>query len=291
MRKAIILTYAPVDEEEKELLRDTDVFKIACNTYCADLKPHVRLTADNIVDKCLECDTCPVVSVNYDTEKERVINACYLPHRFSSLIYCLDYLYLNGYTDVLLVANNLVTNNKPVSQSFQENNVKGVDSYKGSLYIYKYSKEGVFNVPTVKVKEFLEMKENLMPLTEEDKLLGRTEPREKTLLERTVLTDACRYEVETKGKNNKSVVNGDLINTILPVEEKKRLLNGEIEIVYNNLIIHRITKLVPSQEVKQEAREEAEMSYPEMLKYCKEHNIKPASNKKADVIEAIKRYK
>lgn len=94
-----------------------------------------------------------------------------------------------------------------------------------------------------------------------------------------------------KGKNNKSVVNGDLINTILPVEEKKRLLNGEIEIVYNDLIIHRITKLVPSQEVKQEAREEAEMSYPEMLKYCKEHNIKPASNKKADVIEAIKRYK
>ena len=85
-KKAVILTYAKITDEEKELLKNTDVFKIACNNYCAELKPNIRLTADNIVQKCLDCDTCPVISLNYgwNTDK-RVINAGYLPKRHSSL--------------------------------------------------------------------------------------------------------------------------------------------------------------------------------------------------------------
>lgn len=243
MVRAIILTYAPITDEEKELLRNTDVFKIACNTYCAELKPNVRLTADNIVDKCLECDTCPVVSVNYDLEKERVINACYLPHRYSSILYCLDYLYLKGYDTVLLVANNNVGNQNNKTEEFKQNNIKGVDNFRGLMHIFKYSQEGRFNVETVTIKEFLTMNEEFMPLTEEDKLLGRTQPRPKTLLEKTIFTDACRYEVETEGRNNKSVVNGDLINNILPTNIKDKLRNGELEINYNGLVVRRITEL------------------------------------------------
>ena len=104
--KAIILTYAPITKKEAELLKNTDVFKIATNFSASELKPNVRLTADDIVQKCLDCDNCEVVSLNYDLEKPRVINGCYLPKRHSSLLSCVDYLYLKGFTSVLLVASN-----------------------------------------------------------------------------------------------------------------------------------------------------------------------------------------
>jgi hypothetical protein len=74
MKKAIVLTYANLKKSDAELIQKTDVFKIACNTYCAELKPDIRLCADDIVDKCLSCDNIPVVSLNHDLTKERVIN-------------------------------------------------------------------------------------------------------------------------------------------------------------------------------------------------------------------------
>ena len=53
MKKAIVLTYAPVTKSEAELLKNTDIFKIATNFSAAELNPNIRLTADDIVDKCL----------------------------------------------------------------------------------------------------------------------------------------------------------------------------------------------------------------------------------------------
>ena len=254
MSKAIVLTYAKLTKEEAKLLKETDVYKIACNNYCAELKPNVRLCADNIVDKCLECDTCPVISCNYDLEKEGVINGCTLPNRHSSLLYCLDYLYLKGYTEVLLVATN------PEGTATHKINYKGVNEMKDCLYLYKFSKEGCFDIPHKTIKEFLEMN-----LTDEERLLGMTEPRPKTLIERTAFTDACQYEVHTEGYNNKSIENGNLIGSLLPFEQKQKLLNGESEINYNGLIIKRLTQVKPievKEEVKEEIKEEIEEPKP-----------------------------
>ena len=39
MRKAIVLTYAEVTKEEKKLLQNTDVFKIATNFQRQNLNP------------------------------------------------------------------------------------------------------------------------------------------------------------------------------------------------------------------------------------------------------------
>lgn len=236
MKKAIVLTYAPVNKTDAKLLKETNIFKIATNFSAVDLNPDVRLTADDIVDKCLECDSCPVVSLNYDLDKDRVINGHRLPKRHTSLISCIDYLLFKGYTHILLVASN------PESATHNLNN-EGISQLKDYLYLYKYTKEGCLDIPHKTIKEFLMM-------TDEEKILGMKE-KPKAKIDPLTFSDACMYEVSTVGKNNKSVENGALINIILPVEQKQKLLNGEFEITYNGMVIKRLTGSVtePKEEV------------------------------------------
>lgn len=242
--KAIVLTYAPITKKEQNLLKNTDIFKIACNDYCAELKPNIRLCADNIVDKCLECDICDVVSINYDFGKKRVINGSYLPTRHTTLISCIDYLYLKGYTSILLVATN------PVSATYKLN-IEGINTVKDCLYLYKYTKDGNLDIPTKSIKEFIMM-------TEEDKLLGNTEEPEKVMLKKLIFTTAYNYEVSSVGKNNKSIESGALIDNILPYEKKEELLQGKEEIEYNGLLIRRLTGIKSKEEPKKEVEEAKE---------------------------------
>ena len=243
--KAIILTYAPITNQEQELLKNTDIYKIACNDYCAQLKPNIRLCADNIVKKCLDCDICPVVSLNYDLEQKRVINGCYLPKRHTTLVSCVDYLYLQGFTSILLVASN------PVSATYKLN-IEGINSVKDCLHLYKYSKEGNLDIPYKSIKDFIMM-------TDEEKLLGVVETAEKKLLKTTIFTDACLWEVQSEGKNNKSTESGRLIENILPHTEKAKLLEGQEEIKYNGLIIRRLTAIKPKAEKKEETETKEEV--------------------------------
>ena len=242
--KAIILTYAPVNKEEAKLLKNTDIFKIATNFSAAELKPNIRLCADNIVDKCLDCDTCPVVSLNYDLEKERVINGCHLPKRNTTLVSCVDYLYLKGYTSILIVATN------PVSATYKLN-IEGIDSIKDCLYLYKYKEECNLDIPYKSIGDFIMQ-------TEEDKLLGLKEEPEKQMLKKIIFTDAFLFEVSTEGYNNKSIESGALIDNILPAEEKQKLLEGIEEIHYNGTIVKRITGIKPKEEPKKAEVEEKE---------------------------------
>ena len=243
--RAIILTYAPVNNEEKKLLRNTKVFKMACNSYCAELKPNLRLCADNIVQKCLDCDSCDVVSLNYDLERERVINGCYLPKRHSSLLSCIDYLYLKGFTDILLVASN------PDSATSKINYI-GVNDIKDCLNLYKYTKDGNLDIPYMTIKEFL-------MLTDEEKLLGIEQTPERKLFKKTIFTDSVLYTVQTEGKDNQSEVGGEIINNILSFEAKQKLLEGAEEVKDNGMIIKRITQITPKKEVKKaEVKEEKE---------------------------------
>ena len=255
MKKAIVLTYAPVTKAEAKLLKETDIFKIATNFSAVELKPNIRLTADDIVDKCLECDTCDVLSLNYDLDKERVINAHYLPKRHTSLISCVDYLMLQGYTHILLIATN------PDSATCKIN-YKGINQLKNYLYLYKYTKDGNFDIPHKTVKEFI-MDEFI---TEEDKILGIAKPG-KILLDMTALTDSCLYEICTEGKNNKSVENGELINILLPLTEKQKFVRGETELKYNGMIIKRLTAVIPpANEVKEKPKEEIIEQKPKVVK-------------------------
>jgi hypothetical protein len=89
-------------------------------------------------------------------------------------------------------------------------------------------------------------------LTDEDKLLGITEKSPKKMLEKTIFTNACRYEVHTEGRDNISIESGHLIDSLLPLNEKQRLLNGENEITYNGLVIKKLTDLEPKKAEKKE---------------------------------------
>ena len=239
--KAIVLTHAPITKKEQELLKNTDIFKIACNNYCAELNPNLRLCADDIVDKCLICDNCPVISLNYDFNKTGVINGSYLPNRHTTLVSCVDYLYLKGFTSILLVASN------PDSATYKLN-IEGINSIKDCLYLYKYSENCNLDIPYKSIKDFIMM-------TEEDKLLGNNENSEKVLLKKLIFTSAYKYEVHTKDRDNKSVESGEIINNILPVNKKEELLQGAEEIEYNGLVIKRLTGIKAKEEPKKEVEE------------------------------------
>lgn len=240
--KAIVLTYAPVSKADAKLLKNTDVFKIATNFSAVDLKPNIRLTADNIVDKCLACDNIPVVSLNYDFEKPRVINACTYPKRNSSLLSCIDHLYINGYRTILLVASN------PENTATFKINYDGIRNIKDYVNLYKYTKDGNFDIPHKTIKEFL-------MLTDEEKLLGITENSPKKLYQKEIFTDAYRYEVYTEGLDNKSIESGELIENILPLDAKQKLQNGETEIEINGLHIKLLTSLKKVEAPKQQEEE------------------------------------
>ena len=250
--RAIVLTYAPVSKEEKELLRKTDLYKIATNFSAAELKPDIRLCADDIVDKCLECDTCPVVSCNYDLAKERVLNGCGLPKRHSTLLSCVDFLLSKGYNEILLVASN------PVSATCKIN-YEGIEMLKDYAFLYKYTEDGNLNIPYKSIKDFI-------MLTDEERLLGITEKSPKKMMEAMIFTNASQFEVWTKGKDNKSIETGEIVKNILPADYREKILRGETELEYNNLCFKMLTTFKVQPEKAKEMEEEAKEEVKEEVK-------------------------
>lgn len=276
--KAIVLTYAPVTKEEEKLLRETNVFKVACNWHSENLNPTVRLTLDNAetIKKCLDAGKQDILSLQFDYDDERVKRIYNLPKRLSSLISCCDYLISRGFNQILLVATNTVTNQKAISTGFQKINIDGINSVKDYAHIYKYSSEAVFDLNTRTIEEFLTM-------TDENLILGTTEEKaENPLLKGLVFTDAYLFKVKTKGYDNASTVDGETLNDLLPVDLKKEILSGKVTVEYNGLEITRITGVEP--EKKEEVKQ---MTYAEMKDYVKKNNIEVKSYKKEDLIEAI----
>lgn len=141
----------------------------------------------------------------------------------------------------MLVATN------PDSATYKLN-IEGINTIKDCLYLYKYSPDCNLDIPYKTIKEFIMM-------TEEDKLLGNKENSEKVMLKKLIFTEAYKYEVHTKGKDNKSIESGSLLNNILPAIEKQKLLEGIEEIEYNGLVIKRITGVEPKEEAKKETEE------------------------------------
>jgi len=283
--KAIVLTYAPITKEEEKLLRETDVFKVACNWHSENLKPDIRITLDNAetIKKCLDVGNQNIVSLQFDYPDERVKRIYNLPKRLSSLISCCDYLISRGYNQILLVATNTVTNQKAISSGFQKINIDGINTVKDYAHIYKYSSDAVFDLNTRTIEEFLTM-------TDENLILGTTEEQaENPLLKGLVFTEAYLFRVQTKGYNNASIESGETLKDLLPTDIKQEILAGKVKVEYNGLEITRITGVEPEkkEEEKQEEPRPKEMTYAEMKEFVKKNNIEVKSFKKNDLIEAI----
>lgn len=79
------------------------------------------------------------------------------------------------------------------------------------------------------------MKDNdLIPLTEEDKIMGITEPKRKTELMKNAFT-GYKYLL-----NGVDVVAGEIIGNILPTSLKSEIMHGAIEVQYKGMTIKRI---------------------------------------------------
>ena len=80
-------------------------------------------------------------------------------------------------------------------------------------------------------------------LTVEDRIMGRTEPRPKTELELKAFTSEMKYKVAAIGNDNYSIVDGDFLNSILNLEQKQKIISGEMVIETNGLRIERIVEV------------------------------------------------
>lgn len=81
-------------------------------------------------------------------------------------------------------------------------------------------------------------------LTVEDKIMGRTEPLPKTELQLKAFTFETEYKVNTIGLDNPSIMKGNFLDRILPLEEKEAIKSGVKVIEYNGLRIERLETVV-----------------------------------------------
>lgn len=77
-------------------------------------------------------------------------------------------------------------------------------------------------------------------LTAEDRILGRTEPRELTELEQKAFTKETKYIVKAVGSDNEKVVDGVFVERILSLDAKKQIKNGVSTVKASGLEITRI---------------------------------------------------
>lgn len=147
--KSIILTYAPVSEDEKSILINTDIYKLALNQHAGEYLPHARILADYILPRIYRSFDGKIISVRDKSipESGRVE---YFKGEFkgSTIIAAVDYLISKGFEKVLIVGNNQVNNMKFRNEVSDE-----IDKIKDKIKLYQYSK-GNFNLPVMSVADF-----------------------------------------------------------------------------------------------------------------------------------------
>lgn len=151
--KAIILTFAPVEDKDKELLKNTDIFKMAINNHAEELQPHQRICSDyGIVGELLQDFSQKIVTIRDWATNDRLIYAGYIFFKGSTMVCAIEYLISKGYTDILIVGDNTVH-----QDFFMERIKKEIDfiqEVNSDVKIFQYS-NGNFNLPTKTVEQFI----------------------------------------------------------------------------------------------------------------------------------------
>ena len=148
--KAIILTYAPVQDSERELLINTNIFKLALNGHAKELYPDERILTDYVLSKIL--NTCPEIIISV-REKLRCdsprVKYPEIEFKGSTIIAAIDYLILKGFDEILIVGDNKVN-----SLNFQNEVKNEIDISSSKIKIYQYS-DGNFNLRIKSITEFI----------------------------------------------------------------------------------------------------------------------------------------
>lgn len=145
--KGIILTYAPLTQEEKDLLTNTKIYKLALNQHADELKPNQRIVTDycgvqTIISKFKE----PVVGVRVKHPSIKTVD--YVEFKGATILAAIDFCIYNGITDLLLVADNTVHN-----KEFQNIIIRDLQEEKG-INLFQY-RNGNFPLATKSVRDFI----------------------------------------------------------------------------------------------------------------------------------------
>ena len=111
--KAIILTYAPVQDFEREILRNTNIFKLALNQHAAELKPDKRIITDYVLPKIMENCHESIISVRERLRSYSLrVEYPKIEFKGSTIIAAVDYLISKNYDEILIVGDNKVNTPK-----------------------------------------------------------------------------------------------------------------------------------------------------------------------------------
>ena len=147
--KAIILTYAPITDFERNILKKTDIFKLALNQHAEELEPDMRIITDYVLPKILSKFSQKVVSLReklrYYSERVEYFDAEFKGTTISAAI---EYLMYKNFDEILIVGDNNVH-----SDEFKNLVNQSIESISNKPKIYQYSK-GNFNLPILKISDF-----------------------------------------------------------------------------------------------------------------------------------------
>lgn len=148
--KAVILTYAPIENSEKELLKNTIVFKLALNHHSEEYKPNARIISDYILPKICKNFNQKIISIRekfrYETKRVEYPN---IEYKGATIVSGVEYLLKNKYDEILIIGDNTVN-----TKEFQDLVNTEIEKLKPKAQIYQYIK-GNFNLPVKSISEFL----------------------------------------------------------------------------------------------------------------------------------------
>ena len=166
--KAVILTDCEsVSNSEKELINESSVFKLAVNRapYTANIRifqdfPRFEVMVSRYSEPLITCDMVKVYPRFKDLEsrfgmlyrmgKELNDSSEELYFNTGTLVPALDYLRKHGYSEILILGDNLKN-----SKYFQDKINEQLNLYCDYLKIYTFTKFNNFNLPVMSIPEFL----------------------------------------------------------------------------------------------------------------------------------------
>jgi hypothetical protein len=150
--KAIILTYAPIEKTEQEIIKNTNIFKLALNHHAEEYHPNKRIITDYILPSvCRKFPDDIIISVRdkFRSPSKRVE---YFNTEFkgATIISAIEYLISKGFDKILIIGDNKVNSN-----SFRDTVNNWIDNKTDKSKIYQYT-NGNFHLPITSIKEFCE---------------------------------------------------------------------------------------------------------------------------------------
>lgn len=156
MKKAIILTGIELNASDKKQLQETSIFKLALNHHCQDMNADLRIITD--YGNFNYCSKLPerLVTVRYKPRfKEDKYIVPDIEYRGSTVVAGIEYLYLQGYDEILIVGDNSVHGADFIK--CVNIGIKTLKDIYKKLKLYQFS-DGYFEMPVMSIKNFLTIK-------------------------------------------------------------------------------------------------------------------------------------